>query len=505
MTDRFTDPETSIRPRRRRWRYVLALLCLIVFVAVGAYLFLTISAAKSLSAAVAEADRLDPRWRLKDVEADRVAVPDAENSAMTVVAAKQQLPKNWPFWESWSEPPAAQDPPDAGQKRRILADSFSELEPQRQLNDEQTTALRTEMIRAAGALAEARKLANLPQGRFPIAYSPDWIGTLRPHLQDSREVAHLLAKDALLRAQEGDADGALESCRAALNAARSIGDEPLPVSQLVRLSCRGLATGGVERVLAQGEPSEIALKQFQGLLEKEDKESLLLIAFRGERAGLDGLMEDVASGKVNLSDRDLDLTAGLGGQHGPSLGERLARWLPGLSDAQRAAMLRYMNRVVEIAKLPPEQRRTSFQQLEATAKDQPVLVRLLVPALSKVSESDQRVQAQLRCAIVALAAERCRRAKGRWPDTLDELKQTDYLQDIPADPFDGRPLRWLRLDDGAEVYSVGPDGEDNGGKMDRQHPVTPGTDIGIRLWAPAKRRQPAAPLPPPPGQDELGP
>ena len=37
---------------------------------------------------------------------------------------------------------------------------------------------------------------------------------------------------------------------------------------------------------------------------------------------------------------------------------------------------------------------------------------------------------------------------------------------------------------------IGPDGEDNGGKMDRQHPVTPGTDIGFRLWDVAKRRQP---------------
>ena len=488
MTDRLSNSETPpVRPRRRRWPYVIALLCLPVLTAVGAYLYLTISADRELGAAIAEADRLDPRWRLDDVEADRVVVPEAENSGTAVIAANFALPKNWPFWDY---PPNPEDPPDAAPKRKTLADSFQNLEPQRQLDDDQATALRTEMTRAAGALAEARKLADLPQGRYPITYSADWIGTLLPHRQDAREIAGLLSNDALLRAQDKEADGALASCRGALNAGRSVGDEPSLIPQLVRFACRRTAADQAERVLAQGEPSEDALKQFQQLLEKEESEPLLLIAIRGERAGMDRLMEGIQSGKVKLSTRDLDLTAGLGGQSAPSLGDDLMRWTPGSSKSQRAAMLRYLNQAVELAKLPPDQQQALFQQLETTTKDQPVLVRLLIPALSKVSDAARRSQAQLRCAIVAVAAERYRHAKGRWPETLDALKESGYLRGAPADPYDGQPLRWLRVDDGVEVYSIGPDRVDNGGKMDRQHPVTPGTDIGFRLWDVAKRRQP---------------
>jgi type II secretory pathway pseudopilin PulG len=503
MSDPFPSPVAPpVRPRRRRWPYVVALLALVVLFGIGVYVYLTVSAERKLQAAIAETDRLNPRWRLEDVEADRVVVPQAENSATLAIAAMQQLPKNWPIWDA---PPTPQDPPDAGSKRQALAESFRDLEPQPQLNDEQTTALRTEMMRAARALTEARKLVDRTEGRLPITYRPDFISTLLPHTQDARQIAALLSNDALLRAQDQDPDGALASCRGALNAGRSIGDEPTLISQIVRISCRGIATRQAERVLAQGEPSEDALGQFQELEEKEEPQPLLLIAVRGERAGMDRLMETIQSGKTKLSARDLFITARFGDQSAPSWSDDLTLWTPGSYKSQRAAMLRYMNRAVELAKAPPEQRRVPFQQLETTLKDQPVLVRLLVPTISKIDDAARRSQAQLRCAIMAVAAERYRLAKGQWPGTLDELKKAGYVREAPSDPYDGQPLRWLRLDDGAEVYSIGPDGEDNGGKMDRQHPLTPGTDLGFRLWDAAKRRQPPIPSKPLPEPDKKGP
>ena len=88
---------------------------------------------------------------------------------------------------------------------------------------------------------------------------------------------------------------------------------------------------------------------------------------------------------------------------------------------------------------------------------------------------------------------------------MDKLKKAGYVREALSDPYDGQPLRWLRLDDGVEVYSIGPDGEDNGGKMDRQHPLTPGTDLGFRLWDVAKRRQPPVPSKPLPEPKEKGP
>ena len=70
---------------------------------------------------------------------------------------------------------------------------------------------------------------------------------------------------------------------------------------------------------------------------------------------------------------------------------------------------------------------------------------------------------------------------------------------MPLDPYDGKPLRYRRVADGVIVYSVGPDGSDNGGNIDRTNPVKPGTDLGYQLWDVKHRRQPPKPpVAPPP-------
>ena len=48
-----------------------------------------------------------------------------------------------------------------------------------------------------------------------------------------------------------------------------------------------------------------------------------------------------------------------------------------------------------------------------------------------------------------------------------------------------------------QLYTVGKDGVDNGGNVDVANVYDAGADIGIRLWDPAKRRQPPVPAVPP--------
>jgi hypothetical protein len=486
MSDLLESPPAHTR-KRHHWLPVLLLLPLLLLA--GVYFYLTGNADRQLREAVAEADRSDPHWRLEDIEANRAAVPEGQNAAEWVRAAKRGLPGNWrPAWEV---PLYGKAAPGAEEKRVALEQRFRQLEPQRQLDGEELAALRAELKKVAPALPSARKLADLPQGRSPpIAYSPDWIGTLLPYTQEARDVASLLEFDAELRAQDGDADGALASCRGVLNAGRSLGDEPTLISQLVRMGCRTAAVDRVERVLAQGEPSDAALLEVQRLLEKEEPEPLLLFGMRGERAGMDRFLEGLQTGKVKMG----PMLAAVNGSRGssPPL-ETAALMSSAVVESQRAAMLRRTNRLVEIAQLPPDQQEAQIKELRATLKNEPLLVRMLEPALEKVAQTYRRSRAQLRCAVTAVAAERYRRAKGHWPDRLEELVEAGYLGQVPDDLYESGPLRWRGLDDGAVVYSVGPDGQDNGGKLDRANPPAAGTDLGFRLWDVKHRRQPPAP------------
>jgi hypothetical protein len=63
------------------------------------------------------------------------------------------------------------------------------------------------------------------------------------------------------------------------------------------------------------------------------------------------------------------------------------------------------------------------------------------------------------------------------------------------DPSDGAPLRHRRTGEGLIIYSIGPDGVDDGGKVDPTKSLKePGVDIGFRMYDVDKRRQ--AVLPP---------
>jgi len=70
--------------------------------------------------------------------------------------------------------------------------------------------------------------------------------------------------------------------------------------------------------------------------------------------------------------------------------------------------------------------------------------------------------ARIECVRAALAVERHRLAQGALPEALADCAP-GLLENVPADPFTGRELRYERLRSGFVVYSVGEDGRDDGG------------------------------------------
>jgi hypothetical protein len=95
----------------------------------------------------------------------------------------------------------------------------------------------------------------------------------------------------------------------------------------------------------------------------------------------------------------------------------------------------------------------------------------------------------LTCAAVAIAAERFRLQEEHWPENLEQLTPR-FLSVVPRDYFRPAPLSLRHVDDGLVIYSVGHDGKDHGGVLDRKGVAGYGSDIGFRLWNPDKRRQP---------------
>jgi hypothetical protein len=354
----------------------------------------------------------------------------------------------------------------------------------------QSEELRSLLDKVGPARAKARQVIRLENGRYTVDWALDFRSTLVPHLDACRNVTRLLNHDAFLRAQDNDIEGAWASGQAALNTVGSIGDEPCLISHLNRCACGWLAVQTLERILAQGEPAPAVLIKAQRFLEKQDREigRSLLNALRGERALAHRAMAAIETGDLSLAhflstspkkkelswwDRASDFFSG------------------GMVQHSHAVYLRHITDLIDIARLPINQQVIMVQTWKPTdLEGEAPLAWLLLPAMDKVVSASHRQQACLRCAIAGLAAERYRRRHGRWPETLAALVTDKLLREVPTDPYDGQPLRLQKTKDGVVIYSIGPDGEDNGGNLDRENPTAEGADLGLQLWDVAKRRQP---------------
>jgi hypothetical protein len=329
-----SEPEDALQSSRppSLWRYWLkrlgwtVLILLVTLVCTLA--FRHHQSSKRLQEALAELDRAEPGWRLQDIEAARARVPDEENSAPITLDAASRLPGSWPSLD--------------------FSARFADLPPPERLSDEDYRLLGQELDRVGPALQVARSLADMPHGRHRITYERFVLDTRLNDQQKTRSVVNLLFYDALRQAQRKDPRAALRSCRAALNAARSLGDEPFAISQLIRIAGVLMACQGIERTLAQGEPAPEDLASLQPLLREEDAFADQLVVARGERASLQETFAALESGVVPVS----ALQGWSGGGEVHPLGWLLRARLV----EEHPVMLDLMSRSVAIAQLPePEQ------------------------------------------------------------------------------------------------------------------------------------------------------
>jgi ABC-type transport system involved in multi-copper enzyme maturation permease subunit len=454
--------------------FVLALpTCLLV----GVFEYRRGAAHVALRQALAEADRLDFPWRGEDMEARRKEVPAKENAAVVVDKATNLLSSY-----------VVRDFNDASQ--------YLDAPSPRQLHPKVKRYLQRIITRSRAPLQEARRLAELPAGRFPRIQQDERNLAWGSSLGRSYYLPKFLGFAAILYAQDGEDEEAAVFCLAMINMARSVGNEVSGMAAYSRSEGVGAAVLTLEQILALATPSERALARLQKLLEDESRQPLLLQYFRCQRAVSDRLMELMISGESNWNPFFLDGRTKSTAAQGfvpPWRVVDVDTLFAGPLTSQRARLLEFFNALVEAAKLPEKLQDAAITQ----AKVRFAITTKLSGNFTYVVERVPAIRyhlARTRCAIAALACERYRAAHGKWPAELQELVPI-YLTEIPNDPYDGKPLRFKRVQDGLVIYTVGPDQVDNGGKLLRNPRPVVGTDVGFQLWDPAHRRQPAGPPP----------
>ncbi|MCI0681043.1 MAG: hypothetical protein L0Y71_02975 [Gemmataceae bacterium] len=468
------EPHQRVRRRRR-----LAVVALVPFLLVGGFLgygsYRRSADDAALRAAIADADRLDPGWRLAELEAKRAHVPPAKDSAALVTkVGRTAIPIL-----------------NTGTLRQDLRDVSSEvnkLAPATPLTPRQTQLLRTCLGPLAGPLDDARTIADLPDGRYLFNCSPAF-HELAPHVDNVGITIWLLTQDLKLRAQDGDLEGAWKSCQAMMNVARSSGDEPSWV-QVSRAYHGAEAVKAMERILAQGQVPSEALAHTQTLLKEEMAHPGLLISLRGRRAHVHHLYSELAAGNVSMGDMMAEIDSARTKSYGAPGIQHHVRGMAARSGlgAAHAWLLRTLNEAVEIARERGENAAPALRELQGRVGDPPELA--LEFSLDHVLRflDPKKNRARLECASTALAVERYRLKHGRWPATLADLVPDGFLPEAPQDPYDGEPLRYRPTEDGVVVFSVGSEQDAAGDALERNIPANDEQRLEFRLWNVDRRR-----------------
>jgi hypothetical protein len=337
---------------------------------------------------------------------------------------------------------------------QIVDRSGARPDPNQPIPEDIGDLLETYIRENAKALEMLHGAASVVECRYPLDLSQD-SSIVMPHIADVREGCLLLCSEAILCAEDGDPNGATRAIEAALRVACSLDQEPIMVSHLVHMEGVSWAAAALEWALNAAAFPEEQLARLNRVFSGIHANDGLVRAVVGHRCLLLGSFEkpQILSGQQHFPKPppaallEAYAAVGLAAQEGTIFLDDMEEWL-------------------RIAQLPAFQRPAAIRAQEAhyERSRKGVLRGLLDPrSMPAMMGYDLKHVAQFEVAKTLLAVERYRLAHAKLPETLDQLVP-DYLAAVPADPFDGAPLRYRRLNRGFVVYSVGEDGKDDGGK-----------------------------------------
>jgi len=291
--------------------------------------------------------------------------------------------------------------------------------------------------------------------RYPVDFEAGLLADLG-HAINLRPGAEMLVLEAHLRARQDDPQGVMESMRAIVRLAESLEKEPLLVSQLVRMTCTGIALELLGELLPHVDFSDDDLARLQAELEAVSYKEGMQRAMIGERViGIEVFQnpaqfaEEVeTSAKLPIGSRNDDLLKYLEFMNGIVAATRLDG--PGQ---------------LEAAEDWDDELSAFFDNAGLLTKVRYVFTSLMIPAVGAAVQAEHRSEALRRAAVARIAVERYRLKHGKLPDALEQLVP-EFLDRLPSDPFDDKPLRYVIRDGKPVIYSIGRDRTDDGGRGD---------------------------------------
>ncbi len=272
---------------------------------------------------------------------------------------------------------------------------------------------------------------------------------------DIQKMVNLLCVEATIHAENGDSEASVESLICGLDIADSLSDFPLLISQLGRIIYVENSIATLEHIINSIDFTDKQLVQLSKAIADKQRLSGISYGFTGELCKAINQFEDITTSNNLFRDQ-------------PFL-QRLfysAYRSVGLIESDGIIYLDILEKYVEAGKLPLQKRLEAARRIQTennNISNIHVLLKAAPPNYTKYFYDELVNISILRAAQAALAVQRYRLKNGKLPDSLSNLVP-EFLEAVPLDPFDGKELRYKKLDSGFVIYSVGEDLIDDGGQ-----------------------------------------
>lgn len=357
------------------------------------------------------------------------------------------------------------------------------------------------LARHAGLLDTIRRAADMPACRFPRDWTRPSLDMLLAEVQGCRGEGRLLALAARHEAATGKPAAALADAVRIGRIGRQVGSEPILISHLVGIALDATALSVVAEILPTLTAADAPLLDDPALRDLVASTPSLVRAINGEEAFGLSIFANFADGREGINDMGQlasDPNVAILPKEEPFslLTEPLsAVWRAFILPSDIASYRRRFQAYRQLVTEGVDQSRTwpqtqkQIDGIEAEiSRNGPdgFLSRLIAPATDAVLRSQCMAVARHRAAEVLLAATRERLASGTHPASIDALVPA-RLPSVPRDPFTtDAPLHLKATPEELLIWSVGPDGNDDGGpQKDGEEHDTGNDDIGLRMTAAA--------------------
>lgn len=319
--------------------------------------------------------------------------------------------------------------------------------------------------------------------------SGHFIGMLLPQLAGMRSCARMLAAKAKIQSEIGQIDDALNTSLTSLKVAKSLSNEPILISQLVRIALDSLAIDNIRKTLEKGVPLSIEI--YQNLIREIEKE-------RKDKMIYSSLIEDRILGRQNYAQRrkrgetffefteedrkkiekayfHLKDHKKFKEEMEKKMEANIRKYKKRIKDAylksgcksadeflnqQEFFYLKTMANAISLTKQPYWKVRDELKKLNEEIKNAPVSFD--EPIFYKIYTQEARIDARLGAVEIVLALKIYKDRKGHYPSSLVKLTPR-IINKLPKDPFTGKNYVYRREGDGFIVYSLGDNAKDDGG------------------------------------------